>query len=89
MLVVWFLVGNMWTHKTLNTGLKCWDLNFSDQELEHNWEYMNLQKRRLLEFVRIGLFPDVSWIKSRLKHYECGDCQYNDICAYPMKGVKK
>ena len=89
MLVVWFLVGNMWTHKTLNTGIKCWDLNFSDQELEHNWEYMKLQKSRLMEYVRIGLFPDVSWIKSRLKNYECGDCAYNDICVYPQKGVKK
>lgn len=88
-LVVWFLVGNMWTHKTLNTGLKCWDLNFSDQELEHNWGYMIRQKNLLEMYVKSKVFPDNFWIKSRLKPYECGDCSYNDICEYPGKGKLK
>ncbi|MFH1742827.1 MAG: hypothetical protein ABIH23_27810, partial [bacterium] len=89
MLVIWFLVGDMWTKKTINVGLKCWDLNFTEQELEHNWVVMKTQKMMLMNYVRLRVFPDSAWIRSRLRSFECSDCLFNDLCAYPLKGKKK
>lgn len=88
-LVVWFLIGNMWTRKTMNAGLKCWDLEFSEKELEANWLHMVLQRDQLMAHVQSLTFPDSAWIHSRLKSFECSDCVYNDICEYPSKGGKK
>ena len=89
-LVVWFIVGNMWTHRTVNTGLKCWDLEFTESEIRANWLHMQLQRSQLMACLEAGEAPNWSWIQSRLQvKYECGDCSFRDICTYPKKGEKK
>jgi CRISPR/Cas system-associated exonuclease Cas4 (RecB family) len=88
-LVVWFIVGNMWTHRTLNTGLKCWDLEFTQGEILQNWEKMKSERAMLMACLEDAFVPPHGWIAARLQKYECGDCSFREVCTYPKKGEKK
>ena len=79
---VWFLVGNMWTHKTENTGLKAWTLEFTPEELGENWLYMLEQRESLFRCINNGELPEEEWVKARRKDYECKGCQYAPLCPF-------
>jgi hypothetical protein len=90
-LAVWFLVGESWTKRggDQKIGIKAWTLEFTKEELEHNWAYMLEQRELILAHIENKLFPSVGWIQSRLKNFECPSCNFLDICAYPQKGNPK
>lgn len=81
-LVVFFLVGNMWTHKTEPTGLKSWRLEFTPEELADNWDYILLQRDKLLRAIGAGELPDEAWVKGRRMGFECKSCQFSVMCPY-------
>ena len=81
-LVVWFLVGDIWTAKTTKTDLRAWTLTFTKDELDANWAHLIGERAKMFACINDGALPDEAWVKSRRKGFECGGCRYSCLCPY-------
>jgi len=87
-LAPWFLNGDMYTTRKSKTDLLAWHLEFTDEEIAANWDYLKGERAKMFACIDAGTLPDEAWVKSRRKHFECPGCRYAEIgCPYWNGGM--
>lgn len=76
-LLVFFLVGDMWTKKTKSVDLRAWKIEFSHDEIRHLWGAAQARREILLEAISKGTPPNILPQK-----WECKGCNFSIVCAH-------